>query len=47
MLLEAAQIALEQKDVSALTYVAAQCGPMDKQIADKINNMIASLRTGK
>lgn len=47
MLLEAAQIALEQKDVSALTFVVAQCGPKDKRVADIINGMIVGLRSGK
>ncbi|XP_046492707.1 vacuolar protein sorting-associated protein 16 homolog [Neodiprion pinetum] len=43
MLLEAAQIALEQKDQSALEFVVAQCGPADKHVAEKINAMKASL----
>ncbi|KAF7991263.1 hypothetical protein HCN44_002825 [Aphidius gifuensis] len=47
MLNEAAQIAYEQKDTSALSFVLAQCGTSDRQVAEKINSMIASLRSGK
>ncbi|XP_015590032.1 vacuolar protein sorting-associated protein 16 homolog [Cephus cinctus] len=44
LLVEAAQIALDQKDVSALSFVLAQCSPSDKKLADKINYMITSLK---
>lgn len=47
MLGEAAQVAYEQKDTSALSFILAQCGTADRQIAEKINGMIASLRSGK
>ncbi|KAK0096935.1 hypothetical protein PV326_003829 [Microctonus aethiopoides] len=47
MLSEAAQTSYEQKDPSALAFVLAQCGPSDRQLAEKINGMIASLRSGK
>ena len=47
MLMDAAQTAVEQKDPSALSYVLAHCGPSDRRIAEKINEMMASFKTGK
>lgn len=44
MLNEATQTAAEQKDVSALTFVLAQCGPSEKQLIDKINMLITSIK---
>ncbi|XP_015182776.1 PREDICTED: vacuolar protein sorting-associated protein 16 homolog [Polistes dominula] len=44
MLNEAAQTAAEQKDVSALTFVLAQCGQSEKQLIDKINILIKSIK---
>lgn len=44
MLNDAAQTAFEQKDTSALTFVLAQCGPSDRQLIDKINMFLASLK---
>lgn len=47
MLSEAAQIAFEQKDTAALSYVLAYCGTSDRRIAEKINGMIATLTANK
>ena len=47
MLTEAAQIALEQKDSSALNFVLAQCNSSDRRLQEKINSMITSLRNAK
>ncbi|XP_043465460.1 vacuolar protein sorting-associated protein 16 homolog [Leptopilina heterotoma] len=47
MLSEAAEIAFEQKDSAALSYVLAHCGTSDRRIAEKINTMIVSLTTNK
>lgn len=44
LLSEAAQTAYEQKDVSALTFVLAQCGSSDRQFVDKINMLLTSLK---
>lgn len=44
MLSEAAQVAAEQKDVPALTFVLAQCSPSERLLMDKINMHITSLR---
>jgi siroheme synthase (precorrin-2 oxidase/ferrochelatase) len=45
MLLEAAQTALEQKDLAAITFVLACCN--ERRLQEKISLMIASLRNGK
>ena len=47
MLMEAAQTALEQKDVSAMNFVLANCKPTDKAMQDKISAMLLSLRSNK
>jgi len=41
---EAAQTAFDQKDSSALTFVLAQCGSSDKQLVDKINMFLTTLK---
>ncbi|XP_029034323.1 vacuolar protein sorting-associated protein 16 homolog [Osmia bicornis bicornis] len=43
MLNEAVQTAVEQKNVSALKFVLAQCNASDRQLIDKINMYITSL----
>jgi hypothetical protein len=44
MLNEAAQTAFDQKDGSALTFVLAQCGSSDRQLVDKINMFLTTLK---
>lgn len=44
MLNEAAQTAFEQKDTLALTFVLAQCGSSDRQLVEKINVFLTSLK---
>jgi len=44
MLSEAAKTAFDQKDASGLTFVLAQCGQTDRQLVDKINMYLASLK---
>lgn len=44
MLNEAVQTAIEQKDVSALTFVLAHCDASDRQLIDKINMYITSFK---
>ncbi|XP_011500721.1 PREDICTED: vacuolar protein sorting-associated protein 16 homolog [Ceratosolen solmsi marchali] len=45
MLLEAAQTALEHKDLAAITFVLARCN--NRRLQEKIGAMVASLRNGK
>lgn len=44
MLSEAAKTAFDQKDASGLTFVLAQCSLTDRQLVDKINMYLASLK---
>ncbi|KOX72193.1 Vacuolar protein sorting-associated protein 16 like protein [Melipona quadrifasciata] len=44
MINEAVQTAMEQKDVNALTFLLAQCKATDRQLIDKINMYITSLK---
>ncbi|XP_076673507.1 vacuolar protein sorting 16 [Andrena cerasifolii] len=44
MLNEAVEVAVEQKDSAALSFVLAQCEPSDRQLINKINMLIASLK---
>ncbi|XP_033327025.1 vacuolar protein sorting 16 [Megalopta genalis] len=44
MLEEAVQTAVEQKDVSALMFILAQCEPSDRLLIDKINKYTTSLK---
>lgn len=44
MLKEAAQVAAEQKDVTALTFVLAQCKPEQQYLINTITMQIASLK---
>ncbi|XP_053980459.1 vacuolar protein sorting-associated protein 16 homolog [Hylaeus anthracinus] len=44
MLNEAVDVAVEQKDASALTFVLAQCEPSNRQLIDKINMFLTSFR---
>lgn len=44
MINEAVQTAMEQKDVNALTFLLAQCEATDRQLIDKINMYITSLK---
>ncbi|XP_078037953.1 vacuolar protein sorting 16 [Augochlora pura] len=45
MLEEAVQTAVEQKDVSALIFILAQCEPHDRLLIDKINKYTTSLKS--
>lgn len=47
MLLEAAQTALEQKDLAAMTYVLSRCNASDRRLQEKVSAMLASLKNGK
>lgn len=44
MLNEAVQVAVEQKDVTALTFLLAHCESTDRQLIAKINMHITSLK---
>lgn len=44
MLNEATEVAIEQKDVTALSFLLAQCEPTDRQLIDKITMHISSLK---
>lgn len=44
MLDEAAATAFQQKDVSGLKFVLAQCESSDKQLIDKVNKYLFSLK---
>ncbi|XP_043252548.1 vacuolar protein sorting-associated protein 16 homolog isoform X1 [Colletes gigas] len=44
MLSEAVDAAAEQEDVSALTFVLAQCEPSNRQLIDKINTLITMFK---
>lgn len=44
MINEAVQTAVEQKDIMALTFLLAQCETTDRQLIDKINMHITSLK---
>ncbi|OXU24054.1 hypothetical protein TSAR_010562, partial [Trichomalopsis sarcophagae] len=47
MLLEAAQTALEQKDLAAMSYVLSRCNASDRRLQEKVSAMMASLKNGK
>lgn len=43
MLLQAAEVVLEQKDLNSLFFILSRCDSSDKNLQDKINLMIISL----
>lgn len=38
---QAAEAAIENRSESDMKYVLSKCGPMDKQTADKLREMLA------